>query len=135
MVSMECASSAAHSSRLAVFRMIYSTINPLVHLLRTSEHEDEHQQLNFAVTDRNDRMHRYGHFGVSLRRRSCGKACAESLRRFGPCGGLPINPRLSQVLALGRSWCTTSKASGVCSTLTRMRMMVSHHDSKTFNGY
>lgn len=49
-------------------RMIYSSITPRVHLLRTAEHEDEHQELDFSDSGDHRRFRSYwgaGHFGVS----------------------------------------------------------------------
>jgi hypothetical protein len=50
--------------------MIYSSITPYVHLLRTAEHEHEHTMLDFSESGQRGGMARYmREFGVGVRSR------------------------------------------------------------------
>lgn len=53
---------------VSVARMIYSSITPYVHLLRTAEHEHEHTMLDFSESGQRGGMARYmREFGVGIR--------------------------------------------------------------------
>jgi hypothetical protein len=55
---------------ISVARMIYSSITPYVHLLRTAEHEHEHTMLDFSESGQRGGMARYmREFGVGVRSR------------------------------------------------------------------
>jgi hypothetical protein len=51
-----------------IVRMIYSSITPYVHMLRTAEDDEEHVCLDFSDPNpRRGDIHGYDSFGVSLR--------------------------------------------------------------------